>query len=485
MAKRDIDLPENYAGMTPGMSSDQVWGRPAATPMAPTPPAPKAQAEEGEDEPNEPLDLGKGSDAPMETVAPPPIGKMGASLASNSDVKLRPDQIGSLDGDKPAAQSSGGSGGGSQIPTLTADDLAQSRDQQRSILRMGAIGDALANQNSFGNYFLGRMQPHQNVMGNAEAMANLAGQGVKDKLALQQQAMQAPDRQLIQDAMNKDSDYTKARQAELQGTLAILGKTGGMDPEKAQQLMQNVGNLNGFQAGKILESLKPVADIVRSQAMLGMAGRRLDQGDRNIQIKEDNQAASAGDKLDRDPRMLQYSGQRSQLQKGMSLLQSNQPITPQMASEEAANFASILSGAKGAGLEQTNKMEYNSALGNFARMKQFMLGHPQDALPPDLRSAMLESYQRLDGALGQQQASRAMEVMKGRHYSNPNAQRTMEDKVNSYQGGSAPSSGDGLPGVGSAVAGDTVSVISPEGKKGKIPSGSLKAALARGFKVVQ
>lgn len=327
-------------------------------------------------------------------------------------------------------------------PGLKADDISVTRAElqkaanaKREAALMGALGDNLSSRQSFGNFFLGHLNP-QNHSGAqlAQVLGEQAMQPIETKLALQKQALQAPELQTAQAALSKDSDFSKAKQNELATHIGLLSKFGQLDQKKADELLANVQNLNGFQAGKILDSMKPLSEAMKAQAQLALAGRKLDQGDMRLGMQQDTQAAKAAHDVHQDPLIKQYNQQDAQIYKGLGLLRGNAPITGQVASEEAANFAAILSGARGAGVEQTRKMEYNNAQGELAKFLQWADGHPRDALPKELRESMAEAYDRLAQAIHEQRAIQAKRTTIGKSFAhNPAAQRAQEEAIQHYQ----------------------------------------------------
>lgn len=322
-----------------------------------------------------------------------------------------------------------------EIPMLSADDLAAKRAQQARLLKMGAIADNLGNRQSFGNFFLGRMNPTDNSVSKlAAAKSGLIDQQIADTKQLQNQAMKAPEMQTMQDAMDKDSDFSKAKQGELQATLSVMAKMGQMDPAKAKQLADQAGNMNGFQAGKILESMKPMTDVLRAQGMLALAGRKVDQADQRLGIQKDNQAASAAGAFDKDPLMQSTQRQLNQIGIDRHTLQNAKIITPQMVHEIGAGVAMALSGGKAVGLGQMELQDMGTAQTKLAALEQMLTNEPQNGASEPIKAQIVDTLDRLEDSYKKVQSARVNQLKVGKNYSNnPSAQQAIQQKVQSYQ----------------------------------------------------
>ena len=129
---------------------------------------------------------------------PPPSSPIRGALASAMSQKPKTDDSDDGDDDTPApampaaAKSSGPALDDLSKYKVTPEELQDAHDSKRAALMMGAIGDGLANQQSWGNYYSGKMNAHNDVMGDAQKFAALADDNIKNKQVLMKQAQAEP-----------------------------------------------------------------------------------------------------------------------------------------------------------------------------------------------------------------------------------------------------------------------------------------------------
>lgn len=394
--------------------------------------------------------------------APGPMMDVKPKLASALTM-MGPKPTGMSPASSPKSSDNSGDDSGddsdSSIPMLTADQLQAARDEKRKLGLYGAIADNLSNRQSFGNFFLGRMNPHTDASAVFRQQQGLVDQGIQDTKTLQKQALEAPQMQYMADLQKSDSDASTAKREEAKMGINALVQAKLLDPDKAQGMVASLDKMNGFQAGKMMEGnplLKQAADVMKSQAMISMAGRRLDQGDKRIGIQEDNQAAKAASEYDNNPIMKDMSSRKNQIAMDRHTLQSSlengSPITKQVGAEIAKGVANALGGAKGSGMTEMAKQEFNSLEGDLAGAKQYITGDPQDAMPEQGKKYLMGLLDRLDQGYSKVLAAQANRLQVGKEYAhNPAAQRAIQQKVDSYT--PAPSGG-GMPGVKDVLAGE-------------------------------
>jgi hypothetical protein len=317
---------------------------------------------------------------------------------------------------------------------LKPEELEKARRDKLDNSRLGAIADNLSNRQSFGNFFLKAMNPHVDASAPFKAANDAIDQKTKNKELLQGQALKAPELDMAQQGMDKSSPYAKAKQDELKMTISALAKFGQLEPDKAQAILGNAENLNAFQADKILGSLKPSVDILKAQGMLGMAGARLQQGERRLGMQQDNQAANAAGKLDSNPIMQSTQRQLNQIGIDRHTIQSAPMITPQMLHEVGNGIAMALSGGKAVGLGMAEMQSLSTLQTKYAEALQKVTNAPQEGASPEIKQQILDTLDRLEDAYKKVQGAMAKQKAVGLNYShNPAAQQALQQKVDSYQ----------------------------------------------------
>lgn len=332
---------------------------------------------------------------------------------------------------------------------VTAQDLKDAAAAKRRAAILGAITDNLGSRQSFGNFFLGRMNPQSTAGAQmAKTMGELADQPVQQKLALQKQAIAQPQldyQRAIQDPNSMPSKLTKSV------AISAISALPNKDQYSDLISMINDPKASGAQVHLAIDN-DPVLKEAFSSSIAGqkLAAMMAAAAPKNAYYQQktgqmaDDQANKAASDVDKDPLLKQYSGQVGQIGKAMGILNSPGALTHQTASELAQDMGTILANGRAAGLEQSNKQEYSSAQGALAQAQQWLTGHPQDALPEELRQNLREQFQRLNGAVNQQMSVRATQLKVGRGYrNNPSAQQALDAKVQSYQAPAqqAPQSG--------------------------------------------
>lgn len=348
------------------------------------------------------------------------------------------------------------------ISMLTEEDMKNARDQKAKLGLMGAVADNLSNRQSFGNFFLGRMNPHVDGSGFAKTLEGNVDQGIKDKLTAQEQALKQPAIAYMQQATDPDSDVSKAtvqaHQAMLQKYAQGLGKTSPQLAETIGNLVSNMDGKSAYQVNQMIsntgiDKIMSQEDMTttKNQMMAALAGARLAQGDKRIAMAQDNQAANVANTFDKDSNLQAINKQRQSIQRGMHTIATVDKLTPQLFNEIQMDIANALSGGKAAAVSTQNKVEFESLNTQWAGLMQRIKNKPQDIDSPELKQYITQVLARLDDAYAHNMEDRANQLSVGRTYANnPSAQQAMEAKRKSYE---APQSqGDGLPGVGTANA---------------------------------
>jgi hypothetical protein len=338
--------------------------------------------------------------------------------------------------------------------------LDQAVEDKRQNSVMGGIADNIANRQSFGNFFLGKMQPKVDASEPFKADSEAIDQRLAGKKVLQDQMGKLPELKYQQAAMDKDSDISKTsaelHRAHLMSAANYLGKDNPELKKQFEGMANRLAGLSAYDQAQLMDK-SGMSKILGSEGVAGMklaaelpfkmlAAQRAGEG---LDLKKNNQASQVANTFDNDSLIKQYTSQLGQIGKARSLLGTDGPIPHQIASELAQDLGTILNNGRAAGLEQANKQEYHSAQGMLANLQQFVTAHPQDALPPDFRKLLVDQFDRLEGATHQQRSLRSQLLSKGRSFQgNPAAQSAMEAKLQEY--GDNRTDGSPLPGANAA-----------------------------------
>jgi hypothetical protein len=171
---------------------------------------------------------------------------------------------------------------------MNNDQLTQAQsdyeDQRRKQNTIGAIGDALANQQSFGNFFLGRMNPHNDVSGTIRSNADESPMDRQKKLLAayrDQKESQKLDRE-----DNKEIALDKSDSPETQALYDSFAKAGiqvkpGMT---ANQITAAYGKPAEYALAKFKEQQERATKlaVANQKAPRGMTWQVADDGTRTL-----------------------------------------------------------------------------------------------------------------------------------------------------------------------------------------------------------
>jgi hypothetical protein len=269
--------------------------------------------------------------APIPMPPPPPPMPM---RAKPKPLLPLPDDSDDSD-DTPPPQTSAGE----QAPDLsqykvTPEELQDARDNKRQALMIGSIAEPLANQQSFGNFFLGHMNQKVDTMGPAKAAADAAMDPIKDKQTLMAQAVADPKnklqmiQELQQQQQSKDMNTPGSQMAILNASITarVAGKAGVPIDEKELagmtfQQQQDTINKNPILADAIKEDTEGKrmnAMMMRMQASQGIQQQRLN-------LQGEKFAAAAG--KDVESSVKPFKTVLNSLGKSESILNGTEPVT--------------------------------------------------------------------------------------------------------------------------------------------------------------
>ena len=358
---------------------------------------------------------------------------------------------------------------------VTKDDLQKAHDLKAKQLLVGSIGDALANQQSFGNFFLGRMNPHQDVMGDAKIRADMADQPVKDKQMLLKQDMQKPQVDYAEKMQDPDSNESKLYRSVALGVLGNLNLPG----DAKSQMMDAIKNGNGFQISQIVDGNPLIKDQFEADAMgkklamtMATMGPKINQADERIHnqnLKEFGQDSVYKGLLNTS----------SNLKNAITNFMSG-GATPQEFNELQQAVRSN-AGIKGGGGVGEREETYLKSLGiNVDKFKQFLTGDPQSVLKSDPEFAkQIVGVANLELQNKQKQAADRIDQLSRGHksfYSKPGHEGLADDYNSALDAAKTPF---GQPAMGSAPqSGGPQSSIINDLQKQNSPEVLKAAALA-------
>lgn len=314
---------------------------------------------------------------------------------------------------------------------LSPDDLKAAIDKKQQIASIGALGDLLANQKSFGNFYRGSSNPHISVSGALKPQTD----AIDADIALKKEA---PGLEMQKQKLDKNSDQSAFARSTLKSSLETAKQQGFVD--KNFQIPASIENMNAVQIEQFLEKyplLKKMPELqvakMKLESSANIANARLGQGGERINIAKDNQAAKAAGQFDTDQIMKDMTARMNQIKMDRHTIMSGGIITPQIADELSKGIANALAGGKGAGFHETDLQRIKSSERTWNEMKQYVLGKPMNALPPEQKQFLIDTLDRLEGGYGYAMQGRAKQLAVGKNYAhNPAANQAIQDKVNSY-----------------------------------------------------
>lgn len=175
---------------------------------------------------------------------------------------------------------------------LTQDDYDNASAAKRRDIALGGIGDALANRQSFGNFFLGHMDQHHDVAGGFNKLAALEDAPIEQKKALLKQALDKP----TQDFAMASADPTSSVSGMMGSIMkaSIQNNTSLTDAQKADEMKviggKSATELNAIAAdplykdaladNKLFQTMSTRVAVAEAKSDATMALYRAKQGDR-------------------------------------------------------------------------------------------------------------------------------------------------------------------------------------------------------------
>ena len=344
----------------------------------------------------------------------------------------------------------------------------------------------------------------------AEGISALSQMGLIGPEHEKYKAMQASNAQTAEKT-DMDSPVSETARQENLAAIDFAKKGGYINPERASALQSAVLDSNAADLEKNPE-LSPILGLIKGQqqatAMGNMAALRAAPMMERVTEQKNQNSIEAGSKFDTDPIIQLSTTNQNALKRSMSILTNpDKPVTTKdmnLAYNDYIN-AVAAGGTATEGkiqreLPETFASQFNSLKGKFGEFDD-MRQNPTGAQLIDMLSKNIGT---VNGDIQQAVSNRAANLYSNyAASSNPKVQQIAAAKLKQYapqtaqqifgggsdnsspsasasQGNSGPSN---APASAPDTSGDMVSVISPEGKVGRIPKANLGIATQRGFKV--
>lgn len=350
---------------------------------------------------------------------------------------------------------------------ITPSDLQNAQKTRNIGNATTAIGNALGNQQSAGNFWLGRMNPHNDMSSLGESIAKAGEAPIEAKKTLLAQTQKKPEMQLLAQMQDPTSMGSKLLTSTALGAVSRLAASPMTQKDPAAsaafgQMKQQLqsGQLSGFEVQHILDTnplLKQEmsTDAVgqRMMAMIGMQQQRLGQG-------EDRIASSAADSINKHPNITAYNARLAQIATDDHTLSMPGVINPVVAHEISQGLANAFQGGKGAGWNAAQATQIGGSQKALAEIAGWLSNKPYEALSQPQKDYTRQTLARVKESYEQAQFGIANQLYKSKinAYSHtPNALRALKDARDQYIPGGAGNDSSGI--IPSANAGEGLSPI--------------------------
>jgi hypothetical protein len=311
------------------------------------------------------------------------------------------------------------------------------------------------------------MQNNAQVAGIGRALNALAaGTGVKTDNsgldALQKQGSDLAEKQLSRSAAIQKAIEDRRLKAEIADqTNAYRANKLDQDAKLAQQKS---------------EDRRYMAEV-----MGGARGEGLD-------LKKDEQAARAADRIHKDPIIQRTQKQGSVLDRGLNILKKP-GLTNQEFNDVQMELSNAIAGGNSSAMGKLTRTEYHTLGQNLGELMQKVTGKPQESAPPELVERVKALMQEMRGTIGREAFERANGLK--RNYGHNQAANDEQEKaiqVYNYQPPeNETQAGKNQSGsfINEARAGSGRVNVTNGKETYSIPLTRLPDALKDGFKVVK
>jgi hypothetical protein len=213
---------------------------------------------------------------------------------------------------------------------VTKDDLEKAADAKKKDIGLGMMMDALANRQSWGNFYSGKMGPHHDVTSGFKQMAEMEDQPIKNKQLLLAQELKRPETEMQARMTDPNSVESK-----LSRDLAVAGISKlNLPGETKQKLLESIKSANALQVNSLVDKNPMLKDVFQQDAMgqrLAMMSAALQQrtalGYDRLELARDKAGSSAGQAIEHDPIVMQAKKTTNNLDRALSILDGKEPVT--------------------------------------------------------------------------------------------------------------------------------------------------------------
>lgn len=168
-------------------------------------------------------------------------------------------------------------------PEKLQSQLDENNQQKKNLALVGGIGDALASGQSFGNFYLGKMNPESSAVSKtAGALSDNIADPLERQAKLYQAYKTAKDAKLSEDEQSPDSDRSKQYAEMIESTFPSLkgkfvGKSYQQMKEMAPILVERARAQADFDNQKQLKALEHGYDMDKERMKLDSDNKNLPQ----------------------------------------------------------------------------------------------------------------------------------------------------------------------------------------------------------------
>ena len=263
----------------------------------------------------------------------------------------------------------------------TKDDLQNASAEKRRNTMLGAISDNLSNRQSFGNFFLGKMNPQNSSANTVKALNDQADDGIKQKQALLKQAQEKPVIELNQQLDDPSSQISDTKRSILGGIFQKLGmdtrSLAGMSARELDKVSDSSAALKEeVSANSAYQKTLAMTNMAEARiAAMGAGNPRLAQGDQRIHNANVT-------KLNSDKNLNDLFTTSNNLQNAISNFEKGGGSPQEFMELQQAVRSNT--GIKGAGGISEREETYLHSLGiNKDKFLQFVTGNTQSVLESD------------------------------------------------------------------------------------------------------